>query len=185
MENNSSFLRKIVVVVLIFLFFVLQCSVFNSLALGGIIPNLMIILTSSFGFMRGEKEGLLIGFSCGLFFWKLSWILCHGNDVHRIPERKILQDFLSGGYQTAVGTDCSERYFLWIDLLYSDVSFERAFSFPVLFYKSDPSGGTLHHCCYDYFVSSDPEDQSEAGGEGKKERTEICFVKSKITLLIL
>ena len=56
MENNSSFLRKIVVVLLILLFFVLQCSVFNSLAMGGIIPNLM----------RGEKEGLLIGFSCGL-----------------------------------------------------------------------------------------------------------------------
>ena len=66
MENNSSFLRKIVVVLLILLFFVLQCSVFNGLAMGGIIPNLMIILTSSFGFMRGEKEGLLIGFSCGL-----------------------------------------------------------------------------------------------------------------------
>ena len=66
MENNSSFLRKIVVVLLILLFFVLQCSVFNSLAMGGIIPNLMIILTSSFGFMRGEKAGLLIGFACGL-----------------------------------------------------------------------------------------------------------------------
>ena len=51
MENNSSFLRKIVVVLLILLFFVLQCSLFNSLAMGGIIPNLMI---------------MLIGFSCGL-----------------------------------------------------------------------------------------------------------------------
>ncbi len=26
----------------------------------------MIVLTSSFGFMRGEKEGLIIGFFCGL-----------------------------------------------------------------------------------------------------------------------
>ena len=83
MENNSSFLRKIVVVLLILLFFVLQCSVFNGLAMGGIIPNLMIILTSSFGFMRGEKEGLLIGFSCGLL-WKFPGILCHGHDVHRL-----------------------------------------------------------------------------------------------------
>jgi len=40
--------------------------VFSSLALAGIIPNLMIVLTSSFGFMRGEKEGLVIGFFCGL-----------------------------------------------------------------------------------------------------------------------
>ena len=46
--------------------FILQCTVFDKLAFAGIIPNLMIILTSSFGFMRGEKEGLVIGFFCGL-----------------------------------------------------------------------------------------------------------------------
>lgn len=59
-------LRKVVVTLFIFICFILQCSVFGSLAFAGIIPNLMIILTSSFGFMRGEKEGLIIGFFCGL-----------------------------------------------------------------------------------------------------------------------
>lgn len=59
-------LRKIVVAIFIIVCFVLQCSVFDSLAFAGIIPNLMIILTSSFGFMRGEGEGLVIGFFCGL-----------------------------------------------------------------------------------------------------------------------
>ena len=59
-------LRKVVVAIFIFVCFILQCTVFHSLAMGGIIPNLMIILTSSFGFMRGEKEGLLIGFVSGL-----------------------------------------------------------------------------------------------------------------------
>ncbi len=59
-------IRKIVVTLFILVCFILQCSVFNSLALAGIIPNLMIILTSAFGFMRGEKEGLIIGFFCGL-----------------------------------------------------------------------------------------------------------------------
>lgn len=59
-------LRKIIVTIFILLCFVLQCSVFGSIAFAGIIPNLMIILTSAFGFMRGEKEGLLIGFFCGL-----------------------------------------------------------------------------------------------------------------------
>lgn len=59
-------LRRILVAIFIIVCFVLQCSVFDSLAFAGIIPNLMIILTSSFGFMRGEKEGLLIGFFCGL-----------------------------------------------------------------------------------------------------------------------
>ena len=59
-------LRKIIVTVCIILCFVLQCSVFDSLSFAGIIPNLMIVLTSSFGFMRGEREGLVIGFFCGL-----------------------------------------------------------------------------------------------------------------------
>ncbi len=59
-------LRKVVVTLFVLVCFILQCSVFGSLAFAGIIPNLMIILTSSFGFMRGEKEGLVIGFFCGL-----------------------------------------------------------------------------------------------------------------------
>ena len=58
--------RKITVILFILAGFILQCSVFSSLAFAGIIPNLMIVLTSSFGFMRGEKEGLVIGFLCGL-----------------------------------------------------------------------------------------------------------------------
>jgi len=59
-------LRKFVVFVLILFCFILQSAVFPSFAFAGIIPNLMIILTSSFGFMRGENEGLIIGFFCGL-----------------------------------------------------------------------------------------------------------------------
>ncbi|MCI8287758.1 MAG: rod shape-determining protein MreD [Lachnospiraceae bacterium] len=59
-------LRKITVTLFILICFILQCSVFGSLAFAGIIPNLMIILASAFGFMRGETEGLLIGFFCGL-----------------------------------------------------------------------------------------------------------------------
>lgn len=46
--------------------FILQCSVFNHFALGGIVPNLMIVVTASFGFMRGERDGIIIGFCCGL-----------------------------------------------------------------------------------------------------------------------
>lgn len=58
--------RGIITAVLIIICFLLQCTVFRSLAFGGIVPNLLIVLTASFGFMRGEKTGLLIGFFCGL-----------------------------------------------------------------------------------------------------------------------
>lgn len=45
--------------------FLLQTTVFKGLAFGGIVPNLMIILTASLGFMRGERTGVIIGFFCG------------------------------------------------------------------------------------------------------------------------
>ncbi|MBO5112640.1 MAG: rod shape-determining protein MreD [Lachnospiraceae bacterium] len=58
--------RFIVSFLLVISCFVLQSTVFKSIAFGGIIPNLMIVLTASFGFMRGEKVGILFGFFCGL-----------------------------------------------------------------------------------------------------------------------
>ncbi|MEJ8733269.1 rod shape-determining protein MreD [Mediterraneibacter sp. ICN-202921] len=58
--------RGVITAVLIFACYLLQCTVFSSLELAGIKPNLMIILTSSIGFMRGSKEGMLVGFFSGL-----------------------------------------------------------------------------------------------------------------------
>lgn len=58
--------RFIITAVLILVCFLLQCTVFHAFAFGQIVPNLLIVLTASFGFMRGEKSGLLIGFFCGL-----------------------------------------------------------------------------------------------------------------------
>ena len=59
-------LRKITMAIMILFCFLLQTTLFRSLAFAGIAPNLLIVLTSAFGFMRGEKEGLLIGFFAGL-----------------------------------------------------------------------------------------------------------------------
>ena len=58
--------RGIATTILILVCFLLQCTVFRALDFGGIVPNLLIILTSSFGFMRGEKTGMIIGFFCGI-----------------------------------------------------------------------------------------------------------------------
>ena len=58
--------RKIVIALMILLCFLLQSTVFQALAIGSISPNLTIILTASFGFMGGRKEGMIVGFFCGL-----------------------------------------------------------------------------------------------------------------------
>lgn len=59
-------LRGFITCIMIILFYILQCTVFNSLSLASVSPNLMIILTFAIGFMRGTKAGITTGFFCGL-----------------------------------------------------------------------------------------------------------------------
>ena len=58
--------RKIVTIAIILVCFLLESTVFQGLSLGTITPNLLIVVTSSFGFMRGKKEGMMVGFISGL-----------------------------------------------------------------------------------------------------------------------
>lgn len=58
--------RKIVIVLMVLVCFLLQSTVFQSLSIASISPNLLIILTSAYGFMKGKKEGMAVGFFCGL-----------------------------------------------------------------------------------------------------------------------
>ena len=52
--------RKITVFIIIGVCYLLQTTFFDTLSFASISPNLLIIVTSSFGFMRGRKEGLFI-----------------------------------------------------------------------------------------------------------------------------
>ncbi len=58
--------RKITILFLILIAYLLQSTMIRILPMGGVAPNLLIILTSCFGFMRGKKEGMVIGFVSGL-----------------------------------------------------------------------------------------------------------------------
>ncbi len=58
-------LRVLADFLMIIICFILQNTVFQALALASISPNLLVILTSSMGLMRGKKEGMLVGFFCG------------------------------------------------------------------------------------------------------------------------
>ena len=58
--------RNIVITCIVIICFVLQCTLFQSLSVGNIAPNLLIIITSAFGFMYGSRCGLIVGFFVGL-----------------------------------------------------------------------------------------------------------------------
>ena len=58
--------RKITMAVLILVCIILQSTVCQMISIASIKPNLLIILTVSFGLMRGRRTGMLTGFFCGL-----------------------------------------------------------------------------------------------------------------------
>lgn len=67
--------KVITAVILVIVSFMLQCTVFRGLAIHGIVPNILIILTAATGFMQGERFGVFTGFFCGLlldiFFFEI------------------------------------------------------------------------------------------------------------------
>lgn len=58
-------LRVIVLGILIVINFTLQSTLFGFHDINSITPNLLLILTMSFGLMRGRREGMLVGFFSG------------------------------------------------------------------------------------------------------------------------
>ena len=58
--------RKLAYILVILFCFILQTTVFQRLAIGSIVPNLLLIATVSFGFMRGKITGIWAGFLCGI-----------------------------------------------------------------------------------------------------------------------
>ena len=64
--------RKVITFFIILISFLLQSTLFVKLTFGAVSPNLMLVVTSSFGFMRGRKSGIAVGAISGLLvdiFW--------------------------------------------------------------------------------------------------------------------
>ena len=60
--------RKVAEIILILLFYLIQDTFGNAIAIGGITPNLLIILPVLFGFFKGRNEGMLVGFLSGVMY---------------------------------------------------------------------------------------------------------------------
>lgn len=58
--------KNIISAVIIIVSFILQSTVCRYMAFGSIGPNLLIIVTASFGLMQGKKAGIFSGFFLGL-----------------------------------------------------------------------------------------------------------------------
>lgn len=61
------FKRRLLQFIIVIVAFFLQCTLFKSIALASVSPNVLIILTAVFGFALGERDGIFTGFFCGIF----------------------------------------------------------------------------------------------------------------------
>ena len=59
-------IRKLLIALLLWVSFLLQTTVFKNLGFTNVAPNLLLIVTVSCAFMRGRKEGMVVGFFAGL-----------------------------------------------------------------------------------------------------------------------
>ncbi len=68
MEHNTKAALKYGIVIFgaVYLGFIIQTSIFNHFEMAGIIPNLLLAVTVAFGYLKGRKSGLFVGFLCGI-----------------------------------------------------------------------------------------------------------------------
>lgn len=59
-------MRKFLIAVLLFVCFLLQTTFFKNLSFTNVAPNFLLIMTVSSAFMRGQREGMVVGFFAGL-----------------------------------------------------------------------------------------------------------------------
>lgn len=58
--------RILILVAIIISCYLLQVCIFSRLSIYGVTPNILVGITSIFGFMKGSKRGMLVGFICGM-----------------------------------------------------------------------------------------------------------------------
>jgi rod shape-determining protein MreD len=90
----KKFVTALLLFITILVCFVLQTSVLPAFSFLGITPNLMVIVTASYGFMFGDRKGMFIGLVCGLFC-----DVCFGPLIGFQAGVYALVGFLSGKFQ--------------------------------------------------------------------------------------
>lgn len=84
-------IRALLVMIEAAILYICQTSVFSSLSLAGVVPNLLIILVCSVAFMRGRVYGSLTGFFCGLII-----DVCYGSFLGIFSFLYLTVGYLSG-----------------------------------------------------------------------------------------
>ncbi len=67
MNDFKKYLRRVLLIALIiYVCFLLQTAIFSRYPLAGVTPNVLICVIATYGFMKGRRYGIVIGFFAGL-----------------------------------------------------------------------------------------------------------------------
>lgn len=78
MEIRKIIPRILIIAGIILCCYLLQVCVFSKLPICGVTPNILLGITSIFGFTKGRKRGIAVGFACGLLLDLSSDLLLGG-----------------------------------------------------------------------------------------------------------
>ena len=162
--------RTVVTAIVVLAIYIVQCTVFPALAIANIKPNLMLIATASFGFMRGPREGMIVGFASGLLI-----DIQHGNMIGFYALIYLLAGYINGMFeQMYFDEDIKLPLFL---IAGSDFIYGVAVYFLMFLLRSDVnlsepdhhSGGNLYNCDHIGFISTALIYQPQIGSRREKE----------------
>ncbi|MCR5431259.1 MAG: rod shape-determining protein MreD [Lachnospiraceae bacterium] len=84
-------IRAITLIFGTFILYVLQTGLFSSFSLAGVVPDLLMILVVSTGYMHGRIRAMITGLLCGFFI-----DCCYGNVIGVFPIFYIIVGNFSG-----------------------------------------------------------------------------------------
>ena len=139
--------KTIIVIIEILVAFIFQTTIFSHLKLADVVPDILMIITASLGYIAGKKSGALTGFLCGflldctygsllglyaLMYLSIGYVCGFANKIYS-EEDYTLPLFIIGGAEFAF----SFIYYLFFYLLKGDLDFAHfsmRFLFPRVIY---------------------------------------------------
>ena len=173
--NNGKVKQILLNILLILLAFTVQNCVFPLLPFLAATPNLLLILTFSFGFIHGRNAGMFYGILSGLLldlfysgpfgFYTLIYVyIGYFNGI------------FTRYYYTASDLKRCKRSLVQSVYLYISIPDPRASKSALLFYQDHAAGDHIYSCDHPVSIPSVPFSQQTAGRYWKKERYHHCLM---------